>query len=182
MKKATFKTPLLVSAFILACTVCFFLSSGHVGVPRSRLEEDLRTSQRVPDDWAVIGSVSDSAAAYIFYPPARNTYSYSIYVNRPGFSFGYFFRGSRSVAGIVGEKTALPAEVEEIPIDGSGESAYVSMNFSGIERVEIDNGADIQTVVLDGNEPFAILLPQNAGQVTFYDHNGNPAQVKQRQL
>lgn len=182
MKKATFKTPLLVIAFILACTVCFFLLSGRVGVPRSRLEEDLRTSQNIPDDWTVTSSVSDSAAVFLYYPPAQNRYGWSIYINHPGFSFGYFFRGSLVAAGIHDNKEELPAEVEQIPIGDSGEIAYVSLNLTGIVRAEIDNGADTQTITLDESKPFAILVPPDAGFVTFYDKEGNPAEILSRQI
>ena len=44
-----------------------------------------------------------------------------------------------------------------------------------IERQEnnIDDGNTIQVVDIDRNKPFAIVLPINAGNITFYDVNRN---------
>ena len=71
--------------------------------------------------------------------------------------------------------------MEQIPIGNSGEIAYVSLNLTGIVRAEIDNGADTQTITLDESKPFAILVP-DAGFVTFYDKEGNPAEILSRQI
>ena len=38
---------------------------------------------------------------------------------------------------------------------------------------EIDDGNTIQVLDIDSNKPFAIVLPINAGTITFYDVNGN---------
>lgn len=142
MKKETLKLLPLIFIALLLFVGGFLLLTGGVGVPRSRLEEDLRTSQNIPDDWTVTSSVSDSAAVFLYYPPAQNRYGWSIYINHPGLSFGYFFRGSLVAAGIHDNKEELPAAVKQIPIGDSGEIAYISLNLTGIVRAEIDNGAE----------------------------------------
>ena len=182
MKKETLKLLPLIFIALLLFVGGFLLLTGGVGVPRSRLEEDLRTSQNIPDDWTVTSSVSDSAAVFLYYPPAQNRYGWSIYINHPGLSFGHFFRGSLVAAGIHDNKEELPAAVEQIPIGDSGEIAYVSLNLTGIVRAEIDNGADTQTITLDESKPFAILVPPDAGFVTFYDKEENPAEILSRQI
>ena len=182
MKKVTSKILLPVFIALFFVVGWLFLLAGRVGVPRSRLEEDLRTSQNIPADWTVTSSVSDSAAVFLYYPPAQNRYGWSIYVNHPGLSFGYFFRGSLVAAGIHDNKEELPAAVEQIPIGDSGEIAYVSLNLTGVVRAEIDNGTDTQTITLDESKPFAILVPPDAGFVTFYDKEGNPAEILSRQI
>ena len=40
----------------------------------------------------VDGSISDTMAAFISYPQDKTDHTFSVYVNRPGLSFGYFFQ------------------------------------------------------------------------------------------
>ena len=102
------KTPLisrLTGMILLAAAACgavFLAWNGAFGVPASRLEQDLRSSQHIPDSWTVVGDVTEEAAVFLFYPPERNSYGVTLYRNEPGLSFGYFFRGSHPVAGIHG--------------------------------------------------------------------------------
>lgn len=42
------------------------------------------------------------------------------------------------------------------------------MNEQGVERLEIDDGDSVQAIDIDSGKPFAIVLPVNAGTVTFY--------------
>ena len=50
---------------------------------------------------------------------------------------------------------------------------YISMNQQQVQQLEIDDGNTIQVVDIDRNKPFAIVLPINAGNITFYDVNRN---------
>ena len=85
----------IVIGVVLACIlfVCFLYTNNEIGVTSSKLEADIRSSQKIKDDWTVDGSVSSTMAAYISYPQDLSDHSFSVYVNRPGLSFGYFFRG-----------------------------------------------------------------------------------------
>ena len=74
--------------------------NNDIGVASTNLEADIRSSQKIKDDWTVEGSVSDTMAAYISYPQDMSDHTFSVYVNRPGFSFGYFFRGGGSLSGV----------------------------------------------------------------------------------
>ena len=76
MKKETLKIHPLIFIALILFVGGFLLLTGGVGVPRSRLEEDLRTSQNIPDDWTVTSSVSDSDAVFLYYPPAQNRYGW----------------------------------------------------------------------------------------------------------
>ena len=118
------------------------------------------------DDWTVDGSVSDTMAAYISYPQDMSDHTFSVYVNRPGLSFGYFFRGGGSLSGV--ERGIVEFTVEEYK-----ERAFISMNQQRVTQLQIDDGNSIQGIYIDSNKPFAIVLPINAGTITFYDVNGN---------
>lgn len=172
---------------ILLCIVVllvggFFLLGGEIGVPKSRLAEDLRSSQEIPEDWLVTGTVSDTAAFYLFYPPDKSCYGYTVYVNRPGLYLGYIFQGSTTVAGVDCTQAALPLEVQELSIEGSGQNVYFSLNFAQVQNMEVDNGQSVKTYPLDSSIPFTVLLSQNCGDITFCDRNGNPVETQATHL
>ena len=60
----------IVIGVVLACIlfVCFLYTNNEIGVTSSKLEADIRSSQKIKDDWTVDGSVSSTMAAYISYP------------------------------------------------------------------------------------------------------------------
>lgn len=140
--------------------------SNNIGLHQSKLKEDIRSSQPIKDDWIIEGSVSDTMAAYISYSEDKSNCIYSIYVNGPGLSFGYFFREGGSTSGI-------EESIAEHTVEGYSEKAYISMNRQSVERIEIDDNNSVQVIDIDSNKPFAIVLPVNAGAVTFYDVDGN---------
>ena len=165
MKKMVLKT---VIGILLACSlfVGFLYISSDIGIASGNLETDIRSSQKIKEDWAIDGSVSDTMAAYISYPQDMSDHTFSVYVNRPGLSFGYFFRGGGTLSGI-------QRGIVEFTVEGYNERAFISMNQQQVQQLEIDDGNTIQVVDIDRNKPFAIVLPINAGTITFYDVNGN---------
>ncbi len=131
--------------------------------------------QKIPEDWIVEGDVSDTMAAYISYPQDRSDHTFSVYVNRPGLSFGYFFRGGGSLSGV-------ERGIAEFTADGYNERAFISMNQPKAARLEIDDGNTVQIIDLNSDQPFAIVLPANAGVIHFYDGNGNPVKYQKNPL
>lgn len=154
--------------FVLLCVIFVGLLYAHndIGISATNLESDIRSSQRIQDDWITEGTVSDTMAAYISYPQERNDHTFSVYVNRPGLSFGYFFRGGGSLLGVA-------RGIVEFTIEGYEERAFISMNQQQVSRLEIDDGNLIQVIDIDSDKPFAIVLPINVGAIHFYDVDGN---------
>lgn len=169
MRNVLQKAGKVIGVLLLAGVVCFgYLYLNHdIGVQESRLEEDIRAQQKVPEEWTITGDVSDTVAAYVSYPEDQSDHTFSLYVNRPGLSFGWFFRKGGSLSGVERYITAFVDRT-------SGERAFLSMNQQQVERLEIDDGNTVQTIAIDSDQPFAIVLPQNAGNITFYDVDGNP--------
>lgn len=143
----------------------FLYLNDDIGVTANKLEADIRSSQKIMEDWIVDGSVSDTMAAFLSYPNDKTSHTFSVYVNRSGLSFGYFFRAGGAVVEI--EKY-----IAEYTIEGYNERAFLSMNEQKVARLEMDNGHGIEVIDIDSNKPFAIVLPVNAGTVTFFDENG----------
>lgn len=86
-----------------------------------------------------------------------------MYVDRPGFSFGYFFRAGGGLTS---------AAIAEFTVSGQGGRVYLSMNEHHAVRAVIGGGADVQVVELDGNAPFALAVPPGVGNAIFYDGQG----------
>ena len=139
------------------------------------LEADIRLSQKILDDWNVDGSISDTMAAFISYPQDKTDHTFSIYVNRPGLSFGYFFLGG-------GDIVAVDDYIAEFVVEGYTERAFISMNTQNVVRVEIDDGNGVRVIDIDSGKPFAIVLPLNAGDICFYDTIGNAVEYHRQLL
>ena len=171
MKK---KLPIILLGVILACVLVFgFLyANNDIGKTANSLEADIRQSQKILDDWIVDGSISDTMAAFISYPQDK---TFSVYVNRPGLSFGYFFRGG-------GDIVEVDDYIAEFVVEGNNERAFISMNTQNIVRLEVDDGNGIQVIDIDSGKPFAIVLPLNVGNICFYDTNGNVVEYLRQQL
>ena len=132
--KKVFPKILLGVALVCALLFFFLYANNDIGITANSLEADIRSSQKIAEDWTIDGSVSNTIAAFISYPQDKTDHTFSVYVNRPGLSFGYFFRGGGNI-------------------------------------VAVDNY--IAEFVIEGNKPFAIVLPLNTGNIRFYDVNGN---------
>ena len=132
MKK---KLPIILLGVILACVLVFgFLyANNDIGKTANSLEADIRQSQKILDDWIVDGSISDTMAAFISYPQDKTDHTFSVYVNRPGLSFGYFFRGG-------GDIVEVDDYIAEFVVEGNNERAFISMNTQNIVRLEVDDG------------------------------------------
>ena len=115
-------------------------------------------------------------AAFLSYPENQSDHSYSVFVNRPGLSFGYFFRGGGSLRSV---ETHI---IDEYTINGYDERAFISMNKQQVAQLTIDDGNTVQTMEIDSNKPFAIVLPLNAGTISFYDVNGNKVEFFEHPL
>ena len=160
---------------ILVLIVAALYQNGHIGISKGRIERDARSSPRIAEDWQSSKDAGKDVAAVILYSPDLSDYSYSIYVNRPGFSFGYIFR-------LGGSGVEIDEGVQEIQIEGFNERAFVSMNKQQISLIEIDDGSTIQKIEIDSEKPFALVLPTNAESITMYDINGNPVEYISRHI
>lgn len=168
----------IILSFALLAALLFFVFlciNVDIGIHQSEIESDIRSSQKINDDWHITGTVSDSMAAYISYPENLYDYTFSVYVNWPGFSFGYFFRCGGSLV-------SADSAISEFTLDGCNESAFVTLNRQKVNRLEIDDGNTLQVIEIDSNKPFAMVLPVNAGIITFYTEDGNIAEVLQNSL
>lgn len=152
--------------FVLLVLVLGLYGTGSIGVSKSRIQQDARTGQQIRENWQVCQSTTDSMSALLYYSEDKSDYTASIYINKSGFSFGYFFR-------IGGSILEHGADITAFELDGYTECAYLSMNASKICRIEVDDGSKTESIDLDSTTPFVVVLPRGKGSVTFYDLYGN---------
>ena len=165
---------ILTSIFVLTLFLGFHFANTGIGaaisfdpgIPASRLEADIRKEQKIPDTWTVEGNVSDTMAAFISYPKDKATHVFSVYVNRPGLSAGYFFRGG-------GTTSTIGRDIAQFTVQGYNEAVFISMNTKQVFQVEIGDGNHIRVVDIDPRKPFAIILPLDEGSISFYNLDGD---------
>jgi len=150
---------------MLLILVLTLIINGTVGVFESEIESDARKLQKIDENCQVSKSIADSMGALLFYDTNKDDLTYSIYLNRKGFSFGYFFRSG-------GYRHEINEGICGFHFDGYG-MVLLSMNKPNIERIEIDYGQEIRRIDIDSKEPFTVALPENCGSVNIYDINNN---------
>ena len=174
MKKRFLKIVIGI-VFVCILFVGYLYANNDIGMTSTNLEADIRSSQKIKDDWTLDGSVSNTMAAYISYPQDKSDHAFSVYVKHPGLSFGYFFRGG-------GNLSEVQRGIVEFTVEGYNERAFISMNQQQVQQLEIDDGNAIQVIDIDSNKPFVIVLPINAGKITFYDVNRNTVEYRNNPL
>ena len=164
----------LVLLLVCGVTVGVLYVNRDVGIPTDQLEQAMRESQDIPDDWTVQTSAGDTTAAGIAYAPNHSDYSFSLYIDRDThrfFTTGWFFTMSGSLF-------EISDFVAAFTVNDRPETAYISMNAEKIDRAVIDSGTETRTIELDSTQPFALVLPRSSGSVTFYGADGQPAEVR----
>ena len=155
-----------VSIIVVFVTFSFLYFNDNIGISKLRIEKDARIAGKIDDIWQVAKDTTNTISAMLFYNASLEDHSFSIYVNRKGLSYGYFFRGGGSL--IVDD-----VDIADYYIDGYQERIYMSMNKQQIVKIEIDDGNTIETIKIDNTKPFSIVLPINQGIIKFYDINGD---------
>lgn len=160
---------------LLLLCFCFLWFNNDIGITKNYIEKDARDLSKISDGWSVAIDTSDIMSAMVFYPEDKSDHSFQVYVNRPGLSFGYFFRGG-------GDIVEVENYIAEFSIEGYEDRAFISLNTQQVARMEIDNGNNIETVEVESTKPFAFVLAKNIGTVTFFDINENIVEVMKQSL
>lgn len=164
MKQVAKKAGVVLAGILLLFSFLWF--NNDIGVSKNSIEKDARSSSKIKDDWQVAKDTSDTLSAMVFYPEDKSDHSFQIYVNRPGVSFGYFFRGG-------GDIVEVENYIAEFTVEDYNDRAFISLNTQQVVRMEIDNGNAIETINIDSSKPFAFVFPKNIGNITFLDINNN---------
>lgn len=164
MKKQTVVIVSVVAVAVLLC-LSFFV----VGVTKSKLEADARASQKIDSSWQVSTAVADTMGALLFYNEDRTEHRYLMYLNKPGFSFGYFFRR-------IGTSPEVTEGIKGFSEEGG--MTLFSMNKVGAVRAErtfVDSATPTETYELEPGKPFALVFANtggDGGSIGIYNASG----------
>lgn len=162
--KKLYKNITIISLIFLFLVLILYMNNS-IGVFKSKIESESRKSHKVSEEWESSKSISSNIGAVLFYGGDLEDFSYSIYLNRKGLSFGYFYTEGGSIP-------SIDEGVAEITYNGYGK-VLISINKEKIKSIEIDDGNKKEIIEIDSGKPFTLTLPDNPGIITMYNINDN---------
>ena len=116
----------LVLLLVCGVTVGVLYANRDIGIPTDQLEQAMRESQDIPDDWTVQTSAGDTTAAGIAYAPNHSDYAFSLYTDRDThrfFTTGWFFT-------MGGSLFEISDFVAAFTVNDRPETAYISRKLT----------------------------------------------------
>jgi hypothetical protein len=153
--------PYLSFIFSVILIAILLLIYGNIGVSKDSLEKDARNNHHIDPTWEVATSVNENLGILLFYDKNTYEYTYSIYLNHPGISYGYFFREGGGLAGL---------EDGTVQFTSEQGSAIFSLNQDKISRIDFGNKT-LSSIMIDPSKPFTALVPAYSKSITMYDVN-----------
>ncbi len=149
--------------FILSVTLIsiLLLTYGNIGVSKGGLEKDARKNHHIDPTWEVATSVNENLGILLFYDKNTYEYTYSIYLNHPGISYGYFFREGGGLVGL---------EEGTVQFTNEHGSAIFSLNQDKISRIEFGN-KKLSPIMINPSKPLTALIPDHSESIIMYDVN-----------
>lgn len=160
------KIPALIG-LVLIILLAFLIiwQAGIFGVSKGRLEQDARDKQGVEKSWEMAQAVNEDMCAMLFYDEEKENYAYSIYLTKEGLSYGYFYRQG-------GTDAYMEEGVKGVVFEDKG-IALLSLNEDKVCKIVVDDSVKQETIQVDSEEPFTIVLPIECGAITMYDAQEN---------
>ena len=150
---------------VLVSILFLFFVSRIIGVSNEQIETAARKFHNIEDGWQVVKNTNENVSAMVFFPTDKSNHIYSVYNKHEGLSKGYFFR----IGGTISE---IDRDCVQFIFDESDSYVFISMNRLSICKAEIDDGDHIETVLISEDEPFVLVYPANAGNITLYNMEG----------
>lgn len=129
------------------------------------IEEDVRSFQKISDDWNIEIAMNERIAAVIAYDNQESEHTFSIYENKGSTKTNYVFRYG-------GKSTSIERGIRVFRFEGT--TALISMNILHIAAVECHDGERYE---IDPNNPFVLVIP--SGGFDVYDENGKLIDITQ---
>lgn len=129
------------------------------------IEEDVRSFQKISDDWNIEIAMNERIAAVIAYDNQESEHTFSIYENKGSTKTNYVFRYG-------GKSTSIERGIRVFRFEGT--TALISMNILHIAAIECHDGERYE---VDPNTPFVLVIP--SGGFDVYDENGKLIDITQ---
>lgn len=169
MKAKDKKVVIIFSLLAIILIGFLFKANGIIGLSESRIEEDARNSQKINETWLSTGEINDEIGAFLFYDDALEEHTFSIYLNRPGFSYGYFFNHG-------GTSSTIDSGIKGYSYGAYG-MVLMSMNTKQVSQIKLENEESLEIVKLDPLKPFVLLVPETIEKVSLFDTQGRDVPI-----
>ena len=174
-KKLLLRVASYVLVAALASTVTLFAVGGTsklIALERVIRQRFVGTmDETAMEDAAAVAMVASLGDRWSYYISAEE---YASYEERKTNSYvGIGISISKREDGTGCDIVAVEDFISEFTVEGYNERAFISLNSQKVNRLEVDDGNEVQVINIDSDKPFAIVLPMNAGSITFYDIDGN---------
>ncbi len=160
-----FKKYIIIILGSIFLVFIFLINQGNIGVSQNNIEKDARKSHKIPEEWIVAKDVNNYFGTLIFYSEDFSDYTFSIYQNKEGLSFGYFFR-------LGGRLTEISDKILKVASNGHGD-IFLSLNKLQVSRIEINDGEYTKEVFIENTKPFTLIIPENSEEIKFYTIDGD---------
>lgn len=164
------KNKLIIGILALMFLMIILYLTNNIGIPKKMIEKDARHNSRIDKSFNVITDKSKNLQALLFYNEDEDKYKYIFYTKKPGFSFGYFFRGAGSLIN-------NDDYIEEVHLYGYDDSIFISSNKININKLEINDGNNRKVIDIDSKRPFILIIPRNIGIVNFFNTESEKATI-----
>lgn len=157
--------------YIIGVLITFFMvfmlliSKGVIGVSKANIEKEARKAHKIPEEWITAKDVNKYLGALLFYSEDLDNFTFSIYANNEGLSFGYFFR-------LGGGIPEISDGISKIASNGHGD-IFLSLNKVQVSRIEINDGESIKEILIEDTKPFVVIIPEDSREIRFYDIEGH---------
>lgn len=131
----------------------------------SEIEEHIRESQDIGDDWNIEIEMTDTIAAVLAYNADMSDYEFAIYENTNQSTADYKFRHG-------GRSTSIERSVRVFKY--SDAIAFISMNALHIAKIECHDGPSYE---IDSNAPFVRVI--QCGGFDVYAEDGSSIDLEQ---
>lgn len=158
---------------VIIVSLSFCLMKHLMGVSKEKTEAEARAFHNIDESWQSIQATNADVSTMLFFPADRSSHFYSIYCKHKGLSKGFFFR----IGGTISE---ISSECVQFVFEDNNSQIYASMNKQKICKAEIDDGDHVNTISLNEDDPFILVFPSNAGNVTLYNTYGEVVAPRKR--
>lgn len=161
---------LILILLAIVGTVCVLRACGVLGVRSGKVAQTAQKSMQISRSWDCAQNWTPRLSVGVFYDydvaPLKGTYY--CYVNRPGFSFGYFAQS----------RGKITQDDGIVRVDcGAYGTAYFSLNAQEAVKVIRDDGVKPKTQKIPQYHPFALTSLKRDCRFRFYDAGGKELSV-----
>lgn len=160
-----FKKYIIRISWAVFLVFMILISQGNIGVSKKNIEKDARKAHKIPEEWIIAKDVNNYFGALLFYSEDLSNFTFSIYQNREGLSFGYFFRSGGALPGISDGILKVTSNVHE--------DIFLSLNKLKVARIEINDGEYTKEILIENTKPFTVIIPENIEEIKFYTIDGD---------